>query len=74
MTTLPSTHAASIRRPWSGGARARGIGAEISADLRAELVRSNACRRLTASRRCASRSLRMPQQWSWSLRQPGRLL
>jgi hypothetical protein len=38
MTTLPSTHAASIRRPWSGYARARGIGAEIRADLRAELV------------------------------------
>jgi hypothetical protein len=38
MTALPSTHAASIRRPWSSGARARGIGAEICADLRAELV------------------------------------
>ena len=38
MTTPPSTHAASIRRPWSGCVRAGGIGAEISADLRAELV------------------------------------
>jgi DNA-binding GntR family transcriptional regulator len=38
LTTLPSTQAASIRRPWAGGANARGIGARLYADLRAELV------------------------------------
>src|SRR5271154_1535280 len=38
LTTLPSTHVASIRRPWAGGTRAHRIGAEIYADLRAELV------------------------------------
>jgi GntR family transcriptional regulator, rspAB operon transcriptional repressor len=38
LTLLPSTHPASTRRPWAGGASARGIGARIYADLRAELV------------------------------------
>jgi GntR family transcriptional regulator, rspAB operon transcriptional repressor len=38
LTTLPSTQASSIRRPWAGGVRVRGIGALIYADLRAELV------------------------------------
>ena len=38
LTTLPSTQATSIRRPWAGGVRARGIGARIYADLRADLV------------------------------------
>ena len=38
MTTLPSTQSSSIRRPWAGTVRARGIGTRIYADLRAELV------------------------------------
>ena len=38
LTALPSIQATSIRRPWAGGVRARGIGARIYADLRAELV------------------------------------
>jgi DNA-binding GntR family transcriptional regulator len=38
LTTLPSTRAASIRRPWAGGANAHGIGARLYRDLRAELV------------------------------------
>jgi len=38
LITLPPTQAASIRKPWAGGVRARGIGARIYADLRAELV------------------------------------
>jgi len=38
LTALPSIQATSIRKPWAGGVRARGIGARIYADLRAELV------------------------------------
>jgi GntR family transcriptional regulator, rspAB operon transcriptional repressor len=38
LSTLPSTQASSLRRPWAGSVRVRGIGAKIYADLRAELV------------------------------------
>src|SRR5208282_6093324 len=38
LSTLPSPQETSIRRPWAGGLRVRGIGARIYADLRAELV------------------------------------
>jgi GntR family transcriptional regulator, rspAB operon transcriptional repressor len=38
VTIFPSTQASSIRRPWAGVVRARGIGAKIYADLRAELI------------------------------------
>jgi len=38
LTALPPTHAGSPGRPWAGGARARGIGASIYADLRADLI------------------------------------
>ena len=38
MSALPSREATLTRKPWAGGVRARGIGAKIYADLRAELV------------------------------------
>jgi GntR family transcriptional regulator, rspAB operon transcriptional repressor len=38
LTALLSIQGTSIRRPWAGGVGARGIGAKIYADLRAELV------------------------------------
>ncbi len=38
LSTLPSTQPSSMRKPWTGGVRASGIGAKIYADLRAELV------------------------------------
>jgi GntR family transcriptional regulator, rspAB operon transcriptional repressor len=38
LSALPSGEATLTRKPWAGGVRARGIGAKIYADLRAELV------------------------------------